>query len=513
MIIRNSSRRFLILALTMVLFLSAPFCMFAQTAYFQHTVEAQETLYGIARRFNTTIDEVLAANPGLTAQNLKRGQVIRIPAKTESQGYVPAKPTSAYRKHVVQQSETVWGIAHQYGISIEALRAANPEMNTSDYVLPIGATLNIPFSASSSASPASSATVPAQANGLRVALVMPLKAQRAEVPRCVEFYQGMLIAAEEMRQKGHSITLYTYEEDPNDASLSDLQSKLRNNPVEIIYGPLYPAHFPVLASFAHSKGIRLIVPFSSKVAEVEKNPSVYVVNTPETYRNRAAAEVLARQFGRTHLVVLKTASGNESAFVSVLKSKLGAQGATSTTLPVDFSDQQLLQVFALYDRVLFLPDGSDEAAYRSVIRRLDRLRGDMPLLSTSLIAYPDWQKYQDEDRMKWYACDTYVFCPSFYNPYDDFVKIFVRKYRDRYGADLLPYYPRYGALGYDLGLQTMTGYITHGRNYKGQEARGIEGVQSHLKFEPTKSGGGYANTNIWLMHFKKDRTIQRIGVR
>ena len=489
------------------LLLFLPLSVMAQSVYIQHTVESQETIYGIARRFDVKIDDLLAANPGLTPGNLRRGQVINIPSTREVATSVqPAAPVIAAGTHIVAAGETIWGIAHRYGISVEALRAANPPMSAPDYVLPIGATLVIPAGGQP-------ATQPAWNMGVRVAVVLPLKANRPEVERCVEFYNGLLLAADELKRQGRSVYIYVCEEYPNDPTLTDLLAKLRSNQFDIIYGPLYPAHFPILADYARRNGVRLVVPFSSKVAEVEQNPAVYVVNTPEAYRNRAAAEVIARQFGTTHLVVLQTASANEAAFVQTLKAKAAAQGATFTTLPTAFTDAQLLNVFSRHDRVLFVPDGSDEAAYRVVIKRLDRLRADMPLLSTSFLAYPDWQKYQDEDRMTWYACDTYLFCPAFYNPYDDQVKVFVRKYRDRYHTDLLAFYPRYGTLGYDVGLQTMSGFLTHGSQYHGQEARDIAGVQSHLRFERTHPTGGYVNTNIWLMHFKKARAIDLIGVR
>ncbi len=493
--------------MALAVMLALPLTLKAQSAYIQHTVEAQETLYGIARRFGITIDEVVAANPGLTPQGLKRGQVIRIPTTVSNAPNTQTQvSTAGSSRHVVQQSETIWGIAHQHGITVEALRAANPVMNTPDYVLPIGATLVIP----AGGKPAPQV---AQNSGVRIALVMPTKAQREEVGRCKEFYHGLLLAAEELKQKGHAITIYAYEEDPNDGSLADLQSKLRTNPVDIIYGPLYPNHFPILAEYAKRNGVRLIVPFSSKVAEVEHNPSVYVVNTPNAYRNDAAADVITRQFGSTHLVVLHTGTANEAAFVEKLKAKSAAAGGHSTTLPVNFTDKQILEVFAHNDRVVFVPNGSKEADYQAVIKRLDRLRSEMPLLNTSLLAYPDWQKYQDKDHMIWYACDTYLFCPEFYNPYDDLVKVFVRKYRDRYQTDLQPYYPRYGVLGYDVAMQTMSGFFTHKDQYHGQETSNVTAVQSHLRFKKTSNIGGYVNTNIWLMHFKKSRTIDLIGVR
>ncbi|MBR1838224.1 MAG: LysM peptidoglycan-binding domain-containing protein [Bacteroidaceae bacterium] len=503
----NQRLTHLFLLLTCVLWLAWPPYVNAQTVYMQHTVEAHETLYGIARQFGVKIDDVLAANPGLTSQNLRRGQVINIPTTPDAPTTRTAPQVSgSTRVHVVAQGETIWGIAHQYGISVEALRTANPQLSDPAYVLPVGAKLVIPAGAT--------LTAPApQSVGVRIALVLPLKAQRAEVERCVEFYHGLLIAADELKQRGHSVYIYVYEEDPNDGTLTDLLSKLRTKPVDIIYGPLYPNHFGILSDYARRNGVRLVVPFSSKVSEVERNASVYLVNTPESYKARAAADVVARQFGNTHLVILHAAKPNEQTFVAQLKTKVANKGATFSELPVNFTNQQILNVFSHHDRILFVSDASDEATYQAVLARLDKLRAEMPLLSTSFLAYPDWQKYQDNDRMKWYACDTYLFCPSFYNPYDDGVKIFVRKYRDRYHTDLLPLYPRYGALGYDVALQTLSGFFAHGDQYHGQEVLQQPAVQSHLRFERTQSQGGFVNTNIWLMHFKKTRAIDLIGVR
>ena len=85
------------LSVACCLIFGLPIATCAQTAYFQHTVEAQETLYGIARKFGVSIDELLAANPGVTAQNLRRGQVIRIPTSaTAATTPTPAAPWGAY---------------------------------------------------------------------------------------------------------------------------------------------------------------------------------------------------------------------------------------------------------------------------------------------------------------------------------------------------------------------------------------------------------------------------------
>lgn len=45
-----------------------------------YTIVSGDTLYSISRRFNTTVEAILAANPGLDPLGLQPGQVICIPA-------------------------------------------------------------------------------------------------------------------------------------------------------------------------------------------------------------------------------------------------------------------------------------------------------------------------------------------------------------------------------------------------------------------------------------------------
>lgn len=98
-----------------------------------HQVLPKETLYSIAKQYNTTIDAIENANPTLKTEGLKIGQTITIPSKQ-------ALPEATIISHQVQPKETKYGIASKYGITVEELEKQNPEIKEG---LPIGIVLKI----------------------------------------------------------------------------------------------------------------------------------------------------------------------------------------------------------------------------------------------------------------------------------------------------------------------------------------------------------------------------------
>ena len=92
-----------------------------------HTVKSGETLYGISRKYGTTVEALRSANPGIKPEELLVGHVLKIP--------------TAKRTHVVKAGDTLWGIARANGTTVSALKALNPKVNADD--LRIGSSIVI----------------------------------------------------------------------------------------------------------------------------------------------------------------------------------------------------------------------------------------------------------------------------------------------------------------------------------------------------------------------------------
>jgi len=98
-----------------------------------YTVRSGDTIYTIAQSFNTPIDRILAANPGLTLNNLQVGQQLCIPRySTACNGIF----------YTIKSGDTLYSIAQSYGTTVDRIIAANPGINVNN--LQVGQQICIP---------------------------------------------------------------------------------------------------------------------------------------------------------------------------------------------------------------------------------------------------------------------------------------------------------------------------------------------------------------------------------
>ena len=91
-----------------------------------------DTLYSIARKLDTTVDELKRIN-NLTSNILSVGQILKVPLKDIDLG-----DTEIYQ---VVKGDTLYSLANKYGISLSELKAIN---NLDNDNLAIGQLINIP---------------------------------------------------------------------------------------------------------------------------------------------------------------------------------------------------------------------------------------------------------------------------------------------------------------------------------------------------------------------------------
>lgn len=101
-----------------------------------YTVKSEDSLYSIANKFNTTVSTLKAYN-NLSSNLLQIGQQLLIPTSTTT--------TENVVEYIVKSGDSLYSIADRYGTSISAIRERN---NLSSNLLQIGQVLVIPTATS-----------------------------------------------------------------------------------------------------------------------------------------------------------------------------------------------------------------------------------------------------------------------------------------------------------------------------------------------------------------------------
>ena len=104
---------------------------------FLYVIRAGDTLFSIGQRYNVSVQDLIAANPGIDPNRLRIGQQICIPRSE-----VPPCPGGFY--YTIRSGDTLYNISQRYNISLQRLISANPGINPNR--LEIGQVICIPSS-------------------------------------------------------------------------------------------------------------------------------------------------------------------------------------------------------------------------------------------------------------------------------------------------------------------------------------------------------------------------------
>lgn len=504
-----------------------------------HTIQPGETLYKLTQRYGVTAQRICQANPGLSAENFRIGQVIAIPAKAEANQEVvknEVKPTISTAPstplkpncrdiHKVERKETIFSISRLYGISEAELIAANPELRTEK--LKKGKFLCIPYAKETKNETQNNvpAVIPTddqlfdeskkevrKISTIKAAVMLPFMADgsgnRDEQARMVEYYEGFLMAVDSLKEKGVSVDLHTYDTRNNASSIKSILEKSELKGMDIIFGPAYPDQVKPVADFAKKNNIRLVVPFTSKGNEVFSNPAIYQINTPQSYLYSEVYEHFIRKFTTANVVFLDAADGDKDKveFVKGLKEELKNKRIPFTELKGDNITPESLK--GAMNRILdnvFIPTSGTNVALIKLLPQLIVTSRDNPDYRMQLFGYPEWQTYTNDHLASFYELDTYFYSSFYTNNLFPAAVQFSSAYRKWYSKDMINSFPKYGMLGFDTGYFFLKGLSQYGNNLEDKLNKvSVTPIQTGFKFERVNNWGGFINRKVFFVHFTKD---------
>lgn len=261
----------------------------------------------------------------------------------------------AQETYKVKKKDTVYGIAHKYGLTIDELLKANPNAADADFNIKKGTVLVIPkpsATVKTAPTPASSkpATVKAtvSANGaINVGIMLPLHNNDGDGRRMVEYYRGLLMAFDRLKQDGISTNVYAWNVS-NTTNVSTLFGDANLQKCNIVFGPLYTSQVKPLAAFCKEHDIKMVIPFSISGNDVETCPEIFQVYQSQPVLTARAADAFMDRFKGRHVIFIdcNDSTSRKGAFTALLRQKLESAGMKYSITNLKSSEQMFSKAFS-----------------------------------------------------------------------------------------------------------------------------------------------------------------------
>lgn len=505
-----------------------------RATYLFHTIQPRETLYALSVRYGVPATTIVKANPGLSTSTFTIGKTIRIPGKQVED--LPVTETQTVTKeleYTIQKKETLYRICRKFNVSSYELIKRNPKLKEG---VKAGMVIKIPVQGEEHVTTEPQTTTLSErdvnallstpksiehVNMIKVALLLPFMTNEpvpsAETQRFIEYYEGMLLAIDSLRNQGCSIDLSVYDTGNGTRKLKEILKEDALKNANLIIGAVQNDQIGPVAEFAQKNGIKYVIPFTSKNDDVLSNAYVYQVNTPHSYLYAKAAQAGCDLFANDNIILLNIRDGKDKdEFIKTFKTEMAQRNIPYSEINYD-SETLTADVDTLLrtdKRNVIVPTSGSLEALNKIKSPLRILAETKPEYGLTLFGYPEWQTYARECLDDFYALNTYIYSNFYADNLSKDVSNFYTNYKNWYSKTLINIFPKYGILGFDTGMFFLGAINRYGSNFEDNlDKIHYKGIQTGFDFQRVNNWGGFINTNIFIVHYQSDFNVTRSEVR
>ncbi len=483
--------------------------VFAQTiSYATHEVKVGETFYSLSKKYGVTIDDIKKINPSLQ-DKLIAGKVIYIPALVTQE----VKCRLMYK---IKKNDTVYSLCKKYGINEAEFYAANPKLELKNGKLKRKQEVCIPFQSEKvKVKPVEEKVEEVFVEPMKIAFILPFNLDRKDYTtinlKMLDFYEGFLLAVDELRLDGLFADIYAYDETQYDSlGLNKLLSKPELKNMDIIVGPYNSAHLPKIIEFAQTNSINIIVPFSSKENYAALGNKVFQLNAPQAAFYGKVYDTFIRNNADNNIVFLHTNErGDNEAYYSGFKAALSAKGINYNVIDVQSLEEKLMPLLDNDKKNVIVSVSATEGAFKRMVHSFDRIPG-LGTKNVSVFGLPNWLQFAELQKDNFIKYNCSFFTRFLYDETSQGVKRFQQKFQQSFNRVQCKSFPMYGVMGFDLGMYFLTGYYRHSDKFF-DNVNGLEVItlQTPLLFERESKSKGHYNNCVMIVDFKEDGTFRK----
>lgn len=195
----------------------------------------------------------------------------------------------------------------------------------------------------------------------------------------MDMYQGMLLAAEDLRKEGKEISLLPFDTKRQEEVTRRILQNKRLKETDLIIGPLTPGPNKAVNEFSLANKINTINPISSNAEVIGDNPFSFLFRPSYETMAREMAELAAEENENENVMIYFEQNARDSAFAAVYKEVIESAGfkvVAFRAMDKENAKQVLDTLSAQYDVYLTKEEADSVMLLEGSFVRERRIRSD-----------------------------------------------------------------------------------------------------------------------------------------
>lgn len=491
-----------------------------------HEVQPKETKYGIATKYDITVEELEKQNPevvdnlpiGFKLKINKNGKPTPISPSKEPEKPKPSVNNGIISKplfdYTVKDGDTFYSLTKMLNISQDELTKLNPDLSDG---LKEGMVLKVPVDLSKMSSPSKGTTDLASTiskNGKKqLVLLIPFNIAKLEADSLrplnakfkddkflnmtLDFYSGAMMAIDSAKVLGLNVDVSIFDSEETKTTTSavvTLQEKAPN--ADVVIGPFFQANVEKVAQSLENKKVPVISPLSKEVATSYTN--LYNSMPSEIAQKKAIFDYMNAKNGN----IIALVESEKTALTELIKNNAKNVKWVGVSAKNTFVSDSIKKHF-VKDKTNFVLLESEK--YYAIQTTISTMVMEMKDYSVQLIITEANEMLDFEEISLNNLIKLKLTYPSLYRENDSAEATdFEKSYRKI--NKVLP--NQFATRGFDLVFDTMLRLSQEQSFEETIQTKPSEQVES--KFDYTKNpAGGYNNKGVYILTYQPDLTIKQ----